>query len=163
MYVWQPLHIPTTSAYSKCFSLEHTWPGPKRGFPSITHNHKQNPSHDCHTAIRTLLLLSLQSQLNSKIFLVRSTSTKDGARLDIVASCFWNGRSYFDVKHTLVLNTLRCNLKRFIDPLMDNAVQLITQFLYLSPFSTVVSAIFFHMNMSPHFFQFIIATFSFQF
>ncbi len=83
-------------------SIQHALSCAKRGYPSIPHNELRDITasllaETCHSVA---IEPSLQP-VTGETFTNASTNTKEGARLDIVASGFWRSsfeRAFFDVR-----------------------------------------------------------------
>ncbi len=101
-YGWLPSHTPTHCDCGSNFSIDHCLSCPKGGFPSLRHNEVRDLTARLLTEVCHDVRVEPNLQPITGETLSRATSnTQDGARLDIVASGFWGGRSersFFDVR-----------------------------------------------------------------
>ena len=101
-YGWSPPHLPSHCACGKPFDANHALSCPTGGLPTIRHNEIRDLcatalTKVCHDVATEPNLEPLQGEQ----FRCSSTTTMDGARLDISASGFWGGRferTFFDVQ-----------------------------------------------------------------
>ena len=100
-YGWLPLHAPTTCACGNSFTMEHILSCPKGGFPSIRHNEIRDITATLLSEVYHDVAIEPHLQaLSGEAFPHATLTSKDGARLDIVARGFWSGRferTYYDV------------------------------------------------------------------
>ena len=84
------------------FSVEHSFTCPKGGFPSICHNEIRDLTASLLTEVCHEVEVEPHLQpVTGEQFILASSNTKDGARLDISANGFWDGhceKTYIDVK-----------------------------------------------------------------
>ena len=101
-YGWTPPNLPSLCACGRIFDPNHALSCPTGGLPTIRHNEIRDLcalalSKVCHDVATEPILEPLQEEQ----FRSTSTSTVDGAQLDIAASGFWGGRferTFFDVQ-----------------------------------------------------------------
>ena len=101
-YGWPPPNLPSQCACGKSFDANHALSCPTGGLPTIRHN----KICDLCAVVLTRVCHNVATEpdlepLHGEQFRSASTSTTDGARLDISASGFWAGRferTFFDVR-----------------------------------------------------------------
>ena len=84
------------------FSIEHALSCLKGGFPSIRHHEIRDLTANLLTEVCKYVSIEPDLQpIDGESFTGGSSSSQDGARLDIAASGFWGGRferTFFDVR-----------------------------------------------------------------
>eukprot|EP00117_Sycon_ciliatum_P029467 scpid89020/ scgid2082/ len=105
-YGWTPSRLPTTCVCEKAFTTAHALSCPFGGFPSIRHNEVRDILASSLKGVAHNVAVEPHLQpLTGEQFQLRSASTEDQARLDVVASGVWGGRferTFIDVR---VFNT----------------------------------------------------------
>ena len=101
-YGWTPSRLPTTCVCEKAFTTAHALSCPFGGFPSIRHNEVRDILASSLKGVAHNVAVEPHLQpLTGEQFQLRSASTEDQARLDVVASGVWGGRferTFIDVR-----------------------------------------------------------------
>ena len=86
---------PSLCAGGAPFSVEHVLSCPKGGLPSLRHNEIRDLTTNLPTEICSQVCVEpeLQPAHNPDEFLLATSNTQEGARLDIAENGFWGGRS----------------------------------------------------------------------
>ena len=91
-YGWTPSRLPTTCVCEKAFTTAHALSCPFGGFPSIRHNEVRDILASSLKGVAHNVAVEPHLQpLTGEQFQLRSASTEDQARLDVVASGVWGG------------------------------------------------------------------------
>ena len=101
-YGWVLERLPSHCVCGKPFDANHALSCPTGGFPTIRHNEVRDLLASLLTEVcRDVAVEPVLQPISGETFQRRSTSTDNGARLDIRARGFWGSRSesaFFDVR-----------------------------------------------------------------
>ena len=101
-YGWTPPRLPSHCACGKPFDCSHAMSCPTGGLPTIRHNELRDLCAQMLTEVsHNVATEPTLEPLQGEQFRSSSTTTNEGARLDIAASGFWGGRferTFFDVQ-----------------------------------------------------------------
>ena len=93
-YGWLLLCAPTHCACGTSFSVEHALSCPKGGLPSIRHNEIRDLTATLLTEVCSQVATEPELQpVSQEDFSMSAANVQDGARLDIIMTGFWGGRS----------------------------------------------------------------------
>ena len=93
MHGWDPVRLLQYCACGTKLSVEHAFTCPKGGFPSIRHNETCDLTAGLLTEVCHEVEVEPHLQpVTGEKFILTSSNTEDGARLDISANGFWGGR-----------------------------------------------------------------------
>ena len=101
-YGWTPSRLPSTCLCEKPFTVAHALSCPFGGFPSIRHNEVRDTLASSLKRVAHNVSVEPHLQpITGERFHLRSATTEDQARLDVVASGVWGGRferTFLDVR-----------------------------------------------------------------
>ena len=101
-YGWTPSRLPSTCLCEKPFTVAHALSCPFGGFPSIRHNEVRDTLASSLKRVAHNVSVEPHLQpITGERFHLRSASTEDQARLDVVTSGVWGGRferTFLDVR-----------------------------------------------------------------
>ncbi len=113
-YGWRPSDLPSSCVCGNPTTIDHCLSCPCGGFPTLRHNALCDLSANllkdvCYNVSREPPL----QPLTDETFELHSTTTVDGARLDVAADGFWgysDQRVYFDIKVVNPLSSTHANM-----------------------------------------------------